>query len=31
VKRQFLHLGSLMAIKLLLVDEVIRAGRKMGR
>lgn len=30
VKKQFLHLGSLIAIKLLLVDEVIRAGRKMG-
>lgn len=30
VKRQFLHLGSLIAIKLLLVDEVMRAGRKMG-
>lgn len=31
VKRQFLHLGSLIAIKLLLVDEVMRAGRKMGK
>lgn len=30
VKRQLLHLGSLIAIKLLLVDEVMRAGRKMG-
>lgn len=30
VKRQFLHLGSMVAIKLLLVDEVIRAGKKMG-
>ena len=30
VKKQLLHLGSLIAIKLLLVDEVIRAGRKMG-
>lgn len=30
VKRQFLHLGSLIAMKLLLVDEVMRAGRKMG-
>ncbi len=30
VKKQFLHLGSLIAIKLLLVDEVMRAGRKMG-
>ena len=27
VKKQFLHLGSLIAIKLLLVDEVMRAGR----
>lgn len=31
VKKQFLHLGSLIAIKLLLVDEVIRAGKKMGK
>jgi len=31
VKKQFLHLGSLIAIKLLLVDEVMRAGRKMGK
>lgn len=31
VKKQFLHLGSLIAVKLLLVDEVMRAGRKMGR
>jgi T-complex protein 1 subunit zeta len=30
VKKQLLHLGSLIAIKLLLVDEVMRAGRKMG-
>lgn len=30
VKKQFLHLGSLIAMKLLLVDEVMRAGRKMG-
>jgi len=30
VKKQLLHLGSMMAMKLLLVDEVIRAGRKMG-
>jgi len=28
VKKQLLHLGSLMSMKLLLVDEVIRAGRK---
>jgi T-complex protein 1 subunit zeta len=31
VKRQFLHLGTLIAVKLLLVDEVMRAGRKMGK
>lgn len=31
VKKQFLHLGSLIAIKLLLVDEVMRAGRQMGK
>lgn len=30
VKKQFLHLGSMIAIKLLLVDEIIRAGKKMG-
>ena len=30
VKKQFVHLGSLIAVKLLLVDEVMRAGRKMG-
>jgi T-complex protein 1 subunit zeta len=30
VKRQLLHLGAMIACKLLLVDEVIRAGRKMG-
>ena len=30
VKKQLLHLGSLIAIKLLLVDEVLRAGRSMG-
>lgn len=30
VKKQFLHLASLISIKLLLVDEVMRAGRKMG-
>jgi len=27
VKKQFLHLGSIIAEKLLLVDEIIRAGR----
>lgn len=31
VKRQFVHLGGLIATKLLLVDEVMRAGRKMGK
>lgn len=31
VKKQLLHLGSLIAIKLLLVDEIMRAGRKMGK
>jgi len=31
VKKQFIHLGSVIATKLLLVDEVIRAGRKMGQ
>lgn len=31
VKRQFLHLGSMIATKLLLVDEVMRAGRKMRK
>lgn len=31
VKKQLLHLGSMIAIKLLLVDEVMRAGRKMGK
>jgi len=30
VKQQFLQLGSMIAIKLLQVDEIIRAGRKMG-
>lgn len=31
VKKQLLHLGSIIAIKLLLVDEIMRAGRKMGK
>jgi len=31
VKKQFLHLSSLIAVKLLLVDEIMRAGRKMGK
>jgi T-complex protein 1 subunit zeta len=30
VKKQFLHLGSMVATKLMLVDEIIRAGRKMN-
>lgn len=31
VKKQLLHLGSMIAVKLLLVDEVMRAGRNMGK
>ncbi|EQC31924.1 T-complex protein 1 subunit zeta [Saprolegnia diclina VS20] len=31
VKRQFIHLASALATQLLLVDEVMRAGRQMGR
>jgi T-complex protein 1 subunit zeta len=30
VKRQFIHLGTMMATNLLLVDEVMRAGKKMN-
>jgi len=30
VKKQFLHLGTLLAVKLLLVDEILSAGKKMG-
>jgi len=30
VKKQFLHLGTLIAVKLLLVDEILSAGKKMG-
>jgi len=30
VKRQVIHLGTMMATNLLLVDEVMRAGRKMA-
>eukprot|EP00823_Brevimastigomonas_motovehiculus_P009245 TRINITY_DN8910_c0_g1_i1.p1 TRINITY_DN8910_c0_g1~~TRINITY_DN8910_c0_g1_i1.p1 ORF type:complete len:637 (-),score=203.94 TRINITY_DN8910_c0_g1_i1:128-2038(-) len=30
VKKSFLHLGTMVAVKLLLVDEVIRAGKRMG-
>ena len=31
VKRQFLYLSTMLASQLLLVDEVIRAGMKMGK
>jgi len=31
VKRQFISLGSLIAMKLMLVDEVMRAGKKMSK
>lgn len=31
VKRQMLNLTPILAQQLLLVDEVIRAGRQMGR
>ena len=31
VKRQFLHLSTVLASQLLLVDEVIRAGKNMGK
>jgi len=31
VKKQLLHLGSIIASKLLLVDEIMRAGRSMGK
>jgi T-complex protein 1 subunit zeta len=31
VKRQFLNLAPVLAQQLLLVDEVMRAGRSMGR
>lgn len=30
VKRQFIHLGTMLASQLLLVDEVMRAGKQMG-
>ena len=30
VKRQSLHLSTVLATQLLLVDEVMAAGRKMG-
>jgi len=31
VKRQSLHLSTVLANQLLLVDEVMRAGKQMGR
>jgi len=31
VKKQLLHLGTIIANKLLLVDEIMRAGRSMGK
>jgi T-complex protein 1 subunit zeta len=31
VKRQCLHLSTVLAMQLLLVDEVMRAGKQMGR
>jgi len=31
VKKQLLHLGSIISSKLLLVDEIMRAGRSMGK
>lgn len=31
MKRQFLHLGSILATQLLLVDEVMKAGKNMGK
>jgi len=31
VKKQLLHLGTVIANKLLLVDEIMRAGRSMGK
>jgi T-complex protein 1 subunit zeta len=31
VKKQFIHLGAIIACKLLLVDEIMRAGRSMGK
>lgn len=31
VKKHFLHLGTMIAMKLLMVDEIIRAGKKMGK
>ena len=31
VKRQCLHLSTVLASQLLLVDEVMRAGKQMGK
>jgi T-complex protein 1 subunit zeta len=31
VKKQFIYLGSVLAINLMLVDEIMRAGKKMGK
>lgn len=31
VKRQSLHLATVLATQLLLVDEVMRAGKQMGK
>jgi len=31
VKRQYIHLSTILACQLLLVDEVMRAGKKMGK
>lgn len=31
VKRQYIHLSTMLATQLLLVDEVMRAGKKMGK
>lgn len=31
VKKQFIHLGSVLAVNLMLVDEIMRAGKKMGK
>lgn len=30
VKKQFIALGTILATNLILVDEVMRAGKKMG-
>ena len=31
VKKQYLHLSTVLATQLLLVDEVMKAGRQMGK